>query len=85
MQQLLVFFATYIISGLTGRDATERPRGKLSAMAQRTHLTTEDEKRRSIRHIHERSGVSTKRQWVVHAVDGQNPEVIDTDISEKLH
>lgn len=84
MQQLLVFCATYI-SGLTGRDATERPRGNLSAMAQRTHLTTEDEKRRSIRHIHERSGVSAKRQWFVHAVDGQNPAVIDTDISEKLH
>ena len=93
MQQLLVFFATYI-SGLTGRDATERPRGNLSAMAQRTHLTTEDEKRRSIRHIHERSGVSAKRQWfvqkhfpndVTHAVDGQNPAVIDTDIYDRLH
>lgn len=84
MQQLLVFCATYI-SGLTGRDATERPRGNLSAMAQRTHLTTEDEKRRSIRHIHERSGVSAQRQWFVHAVDGQNPAVIDTDISEKWH
>ena len=93
MQQLLVFFATYI-SGLTGRDATERPRGNLSAMAQRTHLTTEDEKRRSIRHIHERLGVSAKRQCfvqkhfpndVTHAVDARNPAVIDTDIYDRLH